>query len=85
VLRTETGSTALLHAKYRANVPIIALTTEMSTARQMLLSRNVTPIKIDSVAEVGSLISDIITRSKKSGLVQPVPPLPLPAVPRCRE
>ena len=85
VLRTETGSTALLHAKYRPNVPIIALTTEMSTARQLLLSRNVTPIKIDSVDEVGYLISDIITRSKRSGLVQPVPAPHVSAAPHRRD
>ncbi|KAL6042827.1 Pyruvate kinase [Balamuthia mandrillaris] len=66
---TESGNTARLITKYRAAVPILAVTNCAITSRQLLVSRGVVPFLVDSMAGTEKLIARAIDYAKKLRLV----------------
>ncbi len=69
VILTETGGTAGLMAKYRPNVPILALTPRGRTERQLQLRWGIRPMHIEEVADPRRLYATVRDRVLESGLV----------------
>merc|ERR1719297_773869 len=67
---TETGSTALLLAKYRPAVPILAISASDTTIRQLLLARGVVPIATASFQGTDSVITKGLAKAKEMGIVK---------------
>jgi len=67
---TETGSTALLLAKYRPEAPIMAISASETTIRQLQYSRGVVPIATASFQGTDSVIAKGLARAKELGMVK---------------
>lgn len=65
---TETGNTARLVCKYRPPSPVICVTSNESTARQLLLFRGAFPFVVGSMVGTESLIARVLNRCTKAGL-----------------
>lgn len=65
---TETGNTASLVCKYRPTCPVICVTSNEGTARQLLLFRGAFPFVVGSMVGTESLIARVLTRCTKGGL-----------------
>merc|ERR1719498_2024835 len=67
---TETGSTALMIAKYKPKATILAITASETTVRQLLVIRGVVPMLTASFVGTDSVIQKALTRAKSEGMVQ---------------
>mmetsp|Transcript_164510 Transcript_164510/g.527666 ORF Transcript_164510/g.527666 Transcript_164510/m.527666 type:complete len:106 (+) Transcript_164510:1-318(+) len=67
---TETGSTALMLAKYRPEAPILAISASETTIRQLLLARGVVPIATASFQGTDNVIAKGLAMAKELGLVK---------------
>ena len=70
VAMTDSGSTALWMSRHLVNVPIYALTSNISTQRKMALYRNVRPILMDSSNDRDTALIEAENHLKKRGIVQ---------------
>merc|ERR1712187_426974 len=64
VVLTSDGSAAQLVAKYRPEVPILALTDKQVTVRQLLCVRGVVPVFTESLANTDDAIKQALYWSK---------------------
>lgn len=69
VALTESGSTALWMSRHRINVPIYALTTNLTTQRKMALYRNVTALHVDSSTDRDTALAQAEVDLKKRNIV----------------
>lgn len=67
---TESGNTARLIAKYRPTPPVVAITQNKETARQLVISRNVFPVVVGSVIGGDAVIKRAIEEQKQKGVVK---------------
>merc|ERR1712070_1081920 len=67
---TETGSTALMIAKYKPKATILAITASETAVRQLLVIRGVVPMLTASFVGTDSVIQKALTRAKSEGMVQ---------------
>jgi len=67
---TSSGSTAKLVSKYRPSTPIIALTPEEITYRQLALSWGVESLLISEVHNAEEMFQGVVNTVVKSGVVQ---------------
>lgn len=65
---TETGNTAQMVCKYRPPCPVICVTSNESTARQLLLFRGAFPFVVGSMVGTESLIARVLNRCTKANL-----------------
>ncbi|GAB0497683.1 hypothetical protein MMPV_009020 [Pyropia vietnamensis] len=65
---TETGNTARLVCKYRPSAPVICVTSNEATARQMLIHRGAFPLCVGSMMATESLIARSLRRATSLGL-----------------
>jgi pyruvate kinase len=70
VAMTDSGSTALWMSRHLVNVPIYALTANVSTQRKMTLYRNVRPILMDASNDRDTALAQAENHLKKRGIVQ---------------
>ena len=70
VAMTDSGSTALWMSRHLVNVPIYALTANISTQRKMALYRNVRPILMDSSNDRDTALIEAENHLKTRGIVQ---------------
>ena len=70
VAMTDSGSTALWMSRHLVNVPIYALTANISTQRKMALYRNVRPILMDSSNDRDTALVEAENHLKTRGIVQ---------------
>merc|ERR1712063_229383 len=70
VVLTETGATARLVAKYRPEVPILAITASGSTVRQLLIVRGVVPIMTASFVGTDSVVMKALAYATDQNLVK---------------
>jgi len=70
VALTETGHTARIIAKYRPEVPILAITASQTTVRQMGVVRGVVPMLTASFVGTDSVISKALKQAVSSGMVK---------------
>ncbi|UUX96429.1 pyruvate kinase [Aquabacterium sp. J223] len=68
---TESGSTALWMSRYRADVPIYALTAQAASERRMALYRNVTPMSLPSFDDRDKALAAAEALLKERGLLKP--------------
>jgi pyruvate kinase len=68
---TETGNTARLVAKYRPQPPVLAITQNKETARQLMVSRGIYPLVVGSVIGAESIIKRAIELQKDKGNLKP--------------
>lgn len=64
---TETGNTARLVCKYRPVSPVICVTSNETTARQLLLHRGAFPLVVGSMVGTESLIARVLHRCTSAG------------------
>jgi len=69
VALTETGSTAVMLAKYRPKAQILAITASETTQRHLYLSRGVIPMLTASFVGTDSVIAKALKQAKEWGLV----------------
>lgn len=69
VVLTETGHTALMIAKYRPKVPILAITASETTMRQLLVVRGVVPMQTASFVGTDAVIQKALVRARSDGMV----------------
>lgn len=67
---TETGNTAQLICKYRPVSPVICVTSNEMTARQLLLHRGAFPMVVGSMMGTESLIARVVSRSTTAGFTK---------------
>jgi len=70
VALTETGSTAVMLAKYRPKAQILAITASDSAQRHLRLSRGVIPMLTASFVGTDSVIAKALKQAKEWGLVK---------------
>jgi len=70
VALTETGHTARLIAKYRPEVPILAITASATTVRQLGVIRGVVPLLTASFAGTDSVINKALKFAVEQGMVK---------------
>jgi len=68
---TETGNTARLVAKYRPQPPVLAITQNKETARQLMVSRGIYPLVVGSVIGAESIIKRAVETQKEKGNLKP--------------
>ena len=66
---TRSGHTARMLARYRPGVPIIAATSSRRAARQFLLSRGITPMRLDDDLPDPTVAHVAITQAAREGLL----------------
>nr|AIT70019.1 pyruvate kinase [Gracilaria chouae] len=64
---TETGTTGQLVCKYRPISPVICVTSNETTARQLLIHRAAFPLVVGSFVGTESLIARVLNRSTAAG------------------
>ena len=64
---TETGRTAKLVCKYRPVSPVICVTSNEATARQLMIHRSAFPFFVDSMVGSESVIARVLNRSTAAG------------------
>ena len=67
---TASGSTAMRVSKYRPSTPILAITPNVSTQRQLSLSWGVTAVKVAEPKMIISMFSEAAAAGSKCGLCQ---------------
>nr|AIT70050.1 pyruvate kinase [Heterosiphonia pulchra] len=67
---TETGNTARFVCKYRPPCAVICVTSNESTARQLLLYRGAFPFVVGSMVGTESLIARVLSRCTKASLCE---------------
>lgn len=67
---TSSGSTARRVAKYRPEMPVLAITTSQITKRQLSLSWGVRAFKVASVSKITALFTQGAKIAKESGLAK---------------
>jgi len=67
---TQTGSTAMLTAKYRPRQPVIAATPREETFRLLALVWGVEPVLIRKAASTDQLIRVALAAARKAGYVK---------------
>ena len=70
VAMTDSGSTALWMSRHLVNVPIYALTANVSTQRKMTLYRNVRPLLMSANHDRDTALIEAENHLKKRGIVQ---------------
>ena len=70
VAMTDSGSTALWMSRHLVNVPIYALTANVSTQRKMTLYRNVRPLLMSTNNDRDTALIEAENHLKKRGIVQ---------------
>jgi len=70
VALTETGHTARLIAKYRPEVPILAITASATTVRQLGVIRGVVPLLTASFVGTDSVITKALKFAVEQGMVK---------------
>lgn len=65
---TESGRSARLVCKYRPNCPVICVTSNEATARQLLVQRGAFPMVVGSMVGTESLIQRSLRRAVDAGL-----------------
>lgn len=65
---TETGTTGRLVCKYRPVAPVICVTSNEQTARQLLINRASFPLVVGSMIGTESLIARCLVACKQSGI-----------------
>lgn len=70
ITSTESGSTARLVSKYRPVCPIIAVTTNEITAKQLNLSWGLVPIIGSKSTDTDEMIENAVNTAKQAGLVK---------------
>jgi pyruvate kinase len=70
VALTESGSTVLWMSRHRVQIPIYALTTQVSSQRKMALYRNVRPRLMDTSADRDTALEQAERHLKKRGIVE---------------
>jgi len=70
VALTESGSTVLWMSRHRVQIPIYALTTQVSSQRKMALYRNVRPLLMDTSADRDTALEQAERHLKKRGIVE---------------
>merc|ERR1719265_2142133 len=70
IVLTETGSTARLIAKYRPEVPILALSATESAVKQLSLHRGVIALQVASFQGTDSVLKSAMETAKSMALVQ---------------
>jgi pyruvate kinase len=71
ITSTASGATARLVSKYRPAVPIVAVTPNVMTQRQLALVWGVTPLLGRRVTNTDELIADAIQATKEHGMCRP--------------
>ena len=69
VALTESGSTALWMSRHRVQIPIYAVTAQLSSQRKMALYRNVRPLLMDTSADRDTALLQAETDLKKRNIV----------------
>ena len=69
VALTESGSTALWLSRHRVQIPIYAVTAQLSSQRKMALYRNVRPLLMDTSADRDTALLQAETDLKKRNIV----------------
>ena len=67
---TTSGSTARMVSRYRPVPPIIAITPEMNTWKELQLSWGIFPLKINRVKSIDDMLNRARAMAKKTGLVK---------------
>ncbi len=67
---TTSGGTARAVAQHRPSVPILGVTTELATYRQLALTWGVTPALIDSVENTDAMIESTLQAALAQGFVK---------------
>ena len=70
VALTESGSTALWMSRHRVQIPIYALTTQVSSQRKMALFRNVRPLLMATSADRDTALAQAEGHLKKRKIVE---------------
>ncbi|MCB2204670.1 pyruvate kinase [bacterium] len=70
VTLTTSGGTARVIAKYRPRVPILALTDNADTHRQLAFTWGVTPVRIPPLSEIDYQLSALKSQVLESGLAK---------------
>ena len=66
---TRTGATARAVARYRPVVPLIALTADESTQRQLALSWGVQPIMVHERTTTDDIVAEVVAAARFAGVV----------------
>jgi len=66
---TTSGSTARMVSRYRPQLPIMAVTTEDSTWKELQLSWGIFPLKIKQVKNIDDMLNKARAMAKETGLV----------------
>jgi pyruvate kinase len=69
VCLTETGNTARLVSKYRPGVPIVACSSNDKVVRQLMVSRGVLPLLVDSMRGTDHVIEFAFAYASRLGLI----------------
>jgi len=67
---TETGNTARFVSKYRPEVPILAVTASERIARQLMVSRGVLPLKVDTMTGTDHVVESALAHARRLNLVK---------------
>ncbi len=67
---TTSGSTARMVSRYRPLPPIIAITPEVNTWKELQLSWGIFPLKINRVKSIDDMLDKARVMAKKTGLVK---------------
>lgn len=65
---TESGQTAEMVSKYRPKCPVVCVTSNESSARQLLIRRGAFPLVVGSMLGTESIISRCLVRATSAGL-----------------
>lgn len=68
---TENGRTALLTAKYRPDIPILAATANPRVFHQLSANWGVLPLRVSRYREIGQMFSAATACALEKGLIQP--------------
>merc|ERR1719159_2386747 len=66
---TESGKTAHLVAKYRPQVPVLALSATEGSVKQLTLDRGVLPLQVQSFQGTDSVLKSAMESAKNMGLI----------------
>ena len=67
---TTSGSTARMVSRYRPRAPILAITPEVNTWKELQLSWGIFPLKIDRAKSIDDMLDKARVMAKKTGLVK---------------
>lgn len=67
---TESGGTAAMVCKYRPKCPVLCVTSNESSARQLLIRRNAFPLVVGSMLGTESIIARCLARATSAGMLK---------------